>query len=201
MMLCQLTQASLQCSPRTAPGLSSGFHKNHHLIEFKCIQQIVELSVLLSFSQLDIVLQKPMQCELRLLIDSDLVRILHKLLAKCTCFCCHGGTEHHHLLLLRGLDEDLLDIFAHVKLVQALVALIKYKLSAFLQFQIFFTQKPKYTSRSANQNVRRICLQHISVRCNWHASIDNSNLHVIEIFGKAVKLMLDLISQFPCVTD
>ena len=42
---------------------------------------------------------------------------------------------HHHLLLLRRRKEDLLDITAHVELLQALVALVEHEMRTFIKLQ------------------------------------------------------------------
>ena len=55
-----------------------------------------------------------MQGELGLVIDIDLERILHELLANGSDLLRECGTEHHDLLLGGGSAEDLLDVTAHV---------------------------------------------------------------------------------------
>ena len=72
-------------------------HEDHNLVEFQSIQKIVELSVLLFFSQLRIVLEKTVQGEFGLFVDSDLVRVRHELLAKNSGLRSHRCAEHHHL--------------------------------------------------------------------------------------------------------
>lgn len=39
---------------------------------------------------------------------------MHELLDDRADFLRQGGTEHHHLLLARGGEEDLLNVVAHV---------------------------------------------------------------------------------------
>ncbi len=46
-----------------------------YLIELQLIQDVIELPILLRFFQLAVVLEKPMKCQLRLVIDKDLQRL------------------------------------------------------------------------------------------------------------------------------
>ncbi len=59
----------------------STLHEDDHLIEFKCIEEIVQLSVLLSFAELDEILLKSVQGKLGLIVDIDLERVSHEFLA------------------------------------------------------------------------------------------------------------------------
>jgi hypothetical protein len=52
--------------------------------------------------------------ELSVVIDVNLERVAHELLANGTDLLGEGGAEHHNLLVGGGGTEDLLDITAHV---------------------------------------------------------------------------------------
>mmetsp|Transcript_5572 Transcript_5572/g.12649 ORF Transcript_5572/g.12649 Transcript_5572/m.12649 type:complete len:269 (-) Transcript_5572:80-886(-) len=53
-----------------------GLHEYDHLVEFQGIKQIVQLTVLLLLRELCVVLQQPVQGELRLLVHPDLMGVL-----------------------------------------------------------------------------------------------------------------------------
>mmetsp|Transcript_5571 Transcript_5571/g.12646 ORF Transcript_5571/g.12646 Transcript_5571/m.12646 type:complete len:470 (-) Transcript_5571:8-1417(-) len=178
-----------------------GLHEYDHLVEFQGIKQIVQLTVLLLLRELCVVLQQPVQGELRLLVHPDLMGVLHELFAQRPRVRAHGGAEHHHLLFLRSLNEDLLHILAHVQLVQALVTLIQDKLRQLVQLQVLLPEEAKDPARCANEHVRAATGQHLLVLGNRCASVDDARLHVLEILGESIKLVLDLVCQLTRVAD
>ncbi len=62
-------------------GPQRALDEDDDLVEFEVVQEFVQLAVLLAFAELDVVLLQAVQRELRLVIDVDLQRILHELLA------------------------------------------------------------------------------------------------------------------------
>lgn len=72
------------------------------------------------------------------LIDEDLRLILQKLLAVLLHFLRHGRTEHQHLLVVGGLDEDILNIRSHFGVAQYLIALINNEELALNHIRITF---------------------------------------------------------------
>lgn len=117
--------------------------ENDDLIVVQGVEQIIETSVLLILGKLDVVLLETMQSELSLVIDVDLKRVLHELLADGFGLVGQGCRKHHDLLLCWSGTEDLLDITAHVcqrvssvviwkavgntNLIQHLIALIEHE--------------------------------------------------------------------------
>jgi hypothetical protein len=89
-------------------------HKDNDLVELERVEQIVELPVLLALVEFDVVLLKTVKCQLLLVVDIDLQRISHELLADNACVLGERGGEHHHLLVGWGSPEDRLYIVAHV---------------------------------------------------------------------------------------
>ena len=63
------------------------------------------------------------------IVDSDHVRVRRKLLAKNSGLRGQRCAEQHYLFLFGCHDEELLHVFAHVQLVQALVTFIEPELS------------------------------------------------------------------------
>lgn len=84
------------------------------LVELQAVEKVVELAVLLLLVKLHVVLLETMKCQLLLVIDVDLERVLHELLADNADVLVEGGREHHNLLVLGSSTEDGLDIVAHV---------------------------------------------------------------------------------------
>lgn len=62
-------------------GAESALDEDDDLIELQAIEEIVELTVLLRLVELDTVLLKTVQGELGLVVDVDLERVSHELLA------------------------------------------------------------------------------------------------------------------------
>lgn len=90
------------------------FDEDDDLIELQLVQQLVQFPVLLFLVELHIVLLKTMQGELGLVIDIDLERRLHKLLADGADLLGEGSREHHDLLLLRCSAENFLHVTTHI---------------------------------------------------------------------------------------
>lgn len=63
-------------------------------------------------------------------VDEDVDFILKELLAVLLHLFGHGGAEHHHLLLVGGFDEDVLDVSPHAGAAQHLIALVDHKVFA-----------------------------------------------------------------------
>mmetsp|Transcript_67655 Transcript_67655/g.209187 ORF Transcript_67655/g.209187 Transcript_67655/m.209187 type:complete len:267 (+) Transcript_67655:509-1309(+) len=129
------------------------------------------------------------------------MRILHELLAETPRIRAHGGAEHHHLLLLRRLHEDLLHVLPHVELVQALVALVQHKLRQLVELQVLVAQEAEHAAGGADQDVGATVPEHLAVPRDGYAAVHDARLHVLEVLGKAVELVLDLVGQLPRVAD
>mmetsp|Transcript_54603 Transcript_54603/g.155405 ORF Transcript_54603/g.155405 Transcript_54603/m.155405 type:complete len:203 (-) Transcript_54603:44-652(-) len=127
--------------------------------------------------------------------------VLHELLAQSAGLGAHRRAEHHHLLLLRGLEEDLLNILSHVDLVKALVALIKHELCQLVELEVLLAGEPEHPPGRADQDVRAVGPQHLAVLRNGHAAVDHARLDVLEVLREAVELVLDLIGQLARVAD
>lgn len=95
-------------------GTESALDKDDDLVELELVEQVVELAVLLALTDLEVVLLETVKSELGLVVNVDLERVLHELLADGPGLLCKGGGKHHDLLLSRGRAEDLLDIATHV---------------------------------------------------------------------------------------
>lgn len=95
-------------------GTESALDEDDDLVEFQLVEEVVELAVLLGLAKLDVVLLETVESELGLVINVNLQRITHELLADGAGLLRECGREHHNLLLCWGSTEDFLDIAAHV---------------------------------------------------------------------------------------
>jgi L-fucose isomerase-like protein len=95
-------------------GAHGTLDEDDDLVELKAVEQLVQLTILLALGELDVELLKAVERQLSLIVDIDLERILHELLADRTGFLRERGAEHHHLLLGWCSAEDVLHIAAHV---------------------------------------------------------------------------------------
>jgi hypothetical protein len=93
---------------------SSTLDEDDDLVELELIEQVVELAVLLALAEANIVLLQSVQRQLGVVVDVQLKRVLHELLADRARCLRERGAEHHDLLLGRRGPEDLLDVAAHV---------------------------------------------------------------------------------------
>ena len=90
------------------------FNEDDDLVELHFIEKFIQLTVLLLLIELDVILLKTMESEFCLIVDEDLMRILHKLGANRSDLWGKSCTEEHNLLLRRSSTENLLHVAAHV---------------------------------------------------------------------------------------
>jgi hypothetical protein len=95
-------------------GTESALDEDDDLVELQLIEKVVELTILLSLTKLDVVLLETVEGELSLVVNVNLQRVTHELLADGTGLLGEGGREHHDLLLCWGSTEDFLHVTAHV---------------------------------------------------------------------------------------
>jgi len=91
-----------------------GLDEDNDLVEFERVEQIEKLSVLLVLLDLDIVLLETVEGQLGFVVDEDFHGILHEFFADRSDFLRQSGGEHHYLLFVRSLSEDLLDVSSHI---------------------------------------------------------------------------------------
>mmetsp|Transcript_10546 Transcript_10546/g.25062 ORF Transcript_10546/g.25062 Transcript_10546/m.25062 type:complete len:259 (+) Transcript_10546:208-984(+) len=205
-----LVQARMNCDRREAAILQQTverfasahtLHKNHYLIELQQIEQIIQLAILFFFLELDVVLQKPVQCQFGFIIHEYFMRILHKSLAYRSSIRRQGGGEHHSLLLLRRFDEQPLHILTHIQLLHDIVTFVHNEVSDFAKVQRVITDQSIQTARSSNQDVRRFggVFQSGLVVINACATVHHRSSDALEILREPLELVLDLKSQLTSV--
>lgn len=100
--------------------------EDDHLVEGQRIEQMGELLELLVLVDVDVELGEAVEDELAL-IDEDIHLVVEELLAVLLHLLGHGGAEHHHLLVVGSLDEDVLHVGPHLRVAQHLVALVHHE--------------------------------------------------------------------------
>lgn len=93
---------------------NSTLDEDDDLVELKLVEKLVELTVLLAFLKLEVVLLQTVKRQLGVLVDVVLGRVLHEFLADGLHFVGKSGREHHDLLLLGRRSENILDVASHV---------------------------------------------------------------------------------------
>ena len=71
------------------------------MVELKCVKQVYQLSVLLILLHLAEKLLQTMERQACLIVNRDLKRLLHELLARQSNLLVQRGRKHLHLLLAR----------------------------------------------------------------------------------------------------
>ena len=90
-----------------------GFYEDNDLVELQLVEQIHKFSDFLFVFKHHIVLLESVQGQLALVLNEDLSLVLHKLATDQFNFSGQRGREHHNLLVVWGLCEDLLDVTTH----------------------------------------------------------------------------------------
>jgi len=94
-------------------GVLDGLHEDDNLVELKLVQEVHQLGDLFLVVQHHVILLQSVQSQLALVFDEHLSLVLHELAADQLDVTGQGGREHHHLLVVRGLCENFLDIASH----------------------------------------------------------------------------------------
>jgi hypothetical protein len=79
----------------------------------------------------------------------------HELFADRPDLLVERGREHHHLLVVRGELEDLLDVGAHLDVVEDLVALVDHKVAQRPQLEVPFLGELLHAAGGSNHDVGR----------------------------------------------
>mmetsp|Transcript_28086 Transcript_28086/g.68097 ORF Transcript_28086/g.68097 Transcript_28086/m.68097 type:complete len:241 (-) Transcript_28086:832-1554(-) len=132
-------------------------------------------------------------------INIDLHRILHELLADRAHLLAECSRKHHDLLLVRCRLEDLLHILAHVELFQHLIALIENEVLDTLRVQIFVAAQLQHTAGRSDDDVGRLGLEDALVLGDGHATIEHFRLNVRQVSAEPLKLVGDLIGELASV--
>jgi len=138
-----------------------------------------------------------MQSQLALVVDEDFELVLHEFAADVLDVGGHGGGEHHHLLLVGRVLEDLLHVPSHVHLLQHLVALVQHKYTHIRQIHLLPLHQLQHSTRCSDDDVWRLkSVEFLDLVSNRCSSEDDFRSDFIEVLGESVELFFDLIRQF-----
>ena len=90
------------------------FHKDDDLIELELINQVHQLSNLLTLVKLNVILAETVKRQFALVLNQHFSWVAHELAASQLNVTGERGREHHHLLVDWSVFEDLLDVRSHV---------------------------------------------------------------------------------------
>jgi hypothetical protein len=94
-------------------GVLDRLDKDDDLVELQLVQKVYEFSDLILVFKHHVVLLESVQGQLALVFDEDFSLVLHEFAADQFDVGGQSGREHHDLLVVRGLRENLLDVTAH----------------------------------------------------------------------------------------
>lgn len=196
-------------------GALGALDEDDDLVELQVVQQVVQLAVLLLLAQLDVVLLQTVKSELGVIVDVDLERVSHELLADGANLLGEGGAEHHNLLVGGGSTENLLDIAAHVyskrvldnaniatenlswltNLVEHLVTLIEDESLDVAQRELLITDQGVQTTGGGDDNVGvgLLVLEKLDVLLDGGTTVEDRGLDIGEVLGETSVLVLDLV--------
>ena len=145
-------------------------------------------------------LLQPVKRQLRV-VDVDLHGVLHELLAHGAHVGRERRGEHHHLLLVRRVLEDLLHVLAHVELLEHLVALVEDEVLDVRRDEVAVADQLEHAAGRAHDDVRRLRLEDALVLRGGHAAVEDLGLHVGQVAREALELVGDLVGELARVAQ
>mmetsp|Transcript_22654 Transcript_22654/g.34554 ORF Transcript_22654/g.34554 Transcript_22654/m.34554 type:complete len:223 (-) Transcript_22654:407-1075(-) len=176
-------------------------YKDDNLVKLKGIQQIVQFAVLLGLGEFDVIQVQSVKSQFGVIIDVNFHGVLAELLAHRANLLAQGSTEHHYLLLMRSLTEDLLDIPTHIKRFKDTITLIKYEMLDMVKLQGLLLRKSKNTSWSTDDNMGAVILENITVGLDVDSSIENSGLDFRKVLGEPLIFVSNLECKFTSMAN
>lgn len=128
-------------------------NEDDDLVELQLIDEIHQLANLIALVKVDVVLAETVKRELALVLDEDLGGVAHELAAGKLDLVRQSSGEHHHLLAMRSLLKDLLDVAAHIDVVKDLIALVKNEHLEVFQVERLVFGEVENTAWGSNDNV------------------------------------------------
>ena len=137
-------------------GALRALHEHDALVEPHVVDDLLQLAVLVLLLEGNLVLLEPVQGQL-VVGDHDLLEAFLQVLdADFLLLLGHGGAEHHHLLVLRRLQEHGLHLLAHlhvpVAVADNVVALVHHKVLHVAEVDL--PAQRAQSSRSADDDCR-----------------------------------------------
>jgi len=179
-------------------GVRYGLNENDDLVKVEGVDEVGQLGVLLVLFELHVVLLETVESEFALVLNEDFRRVAHELLAGVLDVSGEGGGEHHDLLVVGSLLENVLDVSSHVHLFSAeqSVTLIKNKHLEVAQVEVLLADELKDTARGSHDDVWRLkALQEFDVILDGLSTVDDISAYLGHVLGEALELILDLVGQ------
>lgn len=142
-----------------------------------------------------------MQSELGVVVYVDLHGVLAEFLADRSDLLGEGGGEHHDLLLVGGCAEDLLDVAAHVEVLEDAVALVHNKMLDLVKLEALLPDEVEDPAGSSDDDVRGLGLEDLLVELLVDSSVEDGGLDFSEVFGEALVLMGNLEGELAGVAE
>lgn len=166
--------------------------EDDELVELERVEKVDELAVLGRLLELHVVLLEAVERQLGALVDVDLVRVVHELLADRAHLGRQRRREHHDLLLVRRRLEDALDVAAHVELLEHLVALVEHELLQLRDVEHLLVDERQDAAGRADDDVRLVVLERLDVLVDVDAAVEDGGAHLRQVLLEAVELVADL---------
>ena len=184
-------------------GTAHALDEDDDLVELERVEQVVQLAILLVLLEPHKVLLEAVKGQFGLVVDIDLKRVLHELLADRTDVLGEGGTEHHDLLAVRRRTEDVLDVAAHVHRLEQLVTLVQDKVLDAAGAQVLVADERVQTARRGDDDVRasRLLLEDIDVGLDGRAAVEGRGPDVWQVLAEPRVLVADLEGELARVTE
>jgi len=183
-------------------GVGHSLNKDDDLVKIECVDEIRQLGVLFVLLELHVVLLETMEGQLALVLDKNFSSITHELPAGELNVTGEGGGEHHDLLGVRGIFEDLLDVGPHAHLVEESVTLVEHEHLQVVEIEVLGLDEGEDAAGGADDDVRWVgSLEQLDVVLHGFSTVDNLGAECLHVLGEAEELVFDLVGQFAGVAD
>lgn len=105
--------------------------------------------------------------------------------------------------MVRSGPEDVLNVPAHIDLLQDLVTLVNDKVLDARDLQALVTNESVHTTRGTDKDVRALglVLEHLLVLGNGGTTVDDAGADIGHVLGETVVLVADLIGKLSGVAE
>jgi len=179
----------------------NGGHEDDDLVELEAIEEIGQLAVLLLLLEVDVVLEQAVESELALVVDVDFDGIDGELLGNGADLLGEGGGEHHDLLGVRGLGEDVLHGATHIEGGEQRIAFIEDEALEVREIEVALVDELLDTTGSADDDVGHLGLEEVLVLLYGDTAEEDLDLDLRHVFGETEVLLADLVCELAGVAE
>lgn len=193
----------LELVEKAGEGLATldGANEDDALVEVDGVEDIHQATALVGLGAVAVELLKTVEGELSLLINVDLGGVVHELTGDVAELISHGGGEHHDLLGLGGVDEDVLNVSAHADILEAAVELINDEPLDLLSIEGAILDERVETAGGADNDGGDLLLELANVLDLAHAAVEAAGGAVGKVLVEALELILELESELAGMSD